>query len=189
MRAAQDAQVMPPISSSVVCASSPVVRIVRSAPGERVAGLVDGGGDRLVVHGGLAGDGQGAGLEVDLDLGDTGDGGDLLGDRVNAVRAGHAGDGVGGGAHGFLSDGGQDRTRRAMASAASRTFSSASGPPAWAAETTQWDRCSSSRPRATDCSAFVIAETWVRMSMQYFSSSTMRCRPRAWPSMRRSRVR
>ena len=24
-----------------------------------------------------------------------------------------------------------------------------------------------------------MAETWVRMSMQYFSSSTIRCRPRA----------
>jgi hypothetical protein len=42
---------------------------------------------------------------------------------------------------------------------------------------------------ATDCSAFVIAETWVRMSMQYFSSSTIRCSPRACPSMRRSRLR
>ena len=41
--------------------------------------------------------------------------------------------------------------------------------------------------RATLCSAFVTALTWVRMSMQYVSSSTIRCRPRTWPSMRRSR--
>src|SRR3954463_11426385 len=176
MRAAQEAQVMPPMRSSVVCGPPSGVLIVRSAPGQRVAGLVDGGGDRVVVHGGRAGDRQGAGLEVDPDLGDAGDGADLLGDRADAVGAGHAGDGVGGRAHGGVLPlgGGQDRTSRAMASAASRTFSSASGPPAWAAETTQWLRCSSSRPRATDCSAFVIAETWVRMSMQYFSSSTMR---------------
>ena len=43
--------------------------------------------------------------------------------------------------------------------------------------------------RATDRSALVIALTWVRMSMQYCSSSTIRCRPRAWPSMRLSRAR
>jgi nucleoside-diphosphate-sugar epimerase len=33
------------------------------------------------------------------------------------------------------------------------------------------------------------AETWVRMSMQYTSSSTMRWRPRICPSIRRSRLR
>ena len=32
-------------------------------------------------------------------------------------------------------------------------------------------------------------ETWVRMSMQYSSLSTIRCSPRIWPSMRRSRFR
>ena len=35
------------------------------------------------------------------------------------------------------------------------------------------------KPSATDCSALVIADTWVRMSMQYFSSSTIFWRPRA----------
>ena len=34
-----------------------------------------------------------------------------------------------------------------------------------------------------------VAETCVRMSMQYFSSSTIRCRPRTCPSMRRSRLK
>src|SRR3954447_12517487 len=103
MRAAQEAQVMPPITSSVVCGGAPVMLIARSARGQRVAGLVDGGGDRVVVHRGLAGHGQRAGLEVDLDVGDAGDGADLLADRADAVGAGHAGDGVRGGAHGFLS--------------------------------------------------------------------------------------
>src|SRR5665647_2153561 len=58
-----------------------------------------------------------------------------------------------------------------------------------AASTTQWVRWSSSRPRATDWSALVIAEIWVRMSMQYFSSDTIPCRPRACPSIRRRRFR
>src|SRR4051812_20491118 len=83
----------------------------------------------------------------------------------------------------------QLRTRRAMASEASRTFSSASAPPFWAASTTQCDRCSSSSSRENDWSAFVAAETWVRMSMQYLSSSTIRCSPRTCPSIRRSRLR
>src|SRR3954453_20738413 len=64
-RAAQDAQVMPPISSSVVCGGSSVVLIAGSAPGERIAGLVDCGGDRVVVHRGRAGHRQRAGLQVD----------------------------------------------------------------------------------------------------------------------------
>lgn len=33
------------------------------------------------------------------------------------------------------------------------------------------------------------AAIWVRTSMQYSSFSTMRCRPRICPSMRRSRLR
>ena len=41
------------------------------------------------------------------------------------------------------------------------TLASASGPPSRAASTTQLPRCSSSRPRATDCSAFVAALTEV----------------------------
>ncbi len=48
-------------------------------------------------------------------------------------------------------------------------------------------RCASSSSSATACSAFVAAEIWVSTSMQYASSSTMRCRPRTWPSIRRNR--
>ena len=54
----------------------------------------------------------------------------------------------------------QDRTKRAMASAASFTFWSASWPPAATAAATQWARCSSRRLRATDCRALVAADTW-----------------------------
>ena len=43
------------------------------------------------------------------------------------------------------------------------------------------------RARPTAAPA-VTADTWVRMSMQYLSSSTIRCRPRTWPSIRRSRT-
>ena len=67
-------------------------------------------------------------------------------------------------------------------------LASASGPPACAASSTQWAMCSSSRPSATAWSALVTAETWVRMSMQYLSSSTIRAIPRTWPSMRRIRL-
>src|ERR1700722_15589345 len=83
----------------------------------------------------------------------------------------------------------QDFTRRAIASEASRTFSAAVSPPWATASATQCSRWSSSRPSATDCSALLTADTWVRMSMQYLSSSTIRCRPRTCPSIRRSRFR
>ncbi len=47
---------------------------------------------------------------------------------------------------------------------------------------TQWPRCSSSRPSATDCRALLTALIWVRTSMQYLSvaRSSSRCR-RTWP--------
>ena len=60
----------------------------------------------------------------------------------------------------------------------SRTFASASSPPRCAASTTQWAMCSSSSPSEKDCSAFVAADTWVRMSMQYLSSSIIFAMPR-----------
>ena len=66
-----------------------------------------------------------------------------------------------------------------MASEASLSLASPSGPPWATASTTQCLRWSSSNPSATDSSAFVRALTCVRMSMQYFSSSTMRWMPRA----------
>src|SRR3954454_9569801 len=83
----------------------------------------------------------------------------------------------------------QDRTRRAIESEASRTFSAAVSPHPATAPATQCARWSSSSPSATDCSALVAADTWVRMSMQYLSSPTIRCSPRTWPSIRRSRRR
>ena len=42
---------------------------------------------------------------------------------------------------------------------------------------------------AAKLEALVTALTWVRMSMQYFSSSIIRAMPRACPSMRRMRLR
>src|SRR5215469_269737 len=82
-----------------------------------------------------------------------------------------------------------DFTSRAIASEASRTLASATSPPSATAWATQWPRWSSSSPSATDCRALVAAATWVRMSMQYLSSSTIFCKPRTWPSIRRSRLR
>jgi hypothetical protein len=41
---------------------------------------------------------------------------------------------------------------------------------------------------AKERSALLAADVWVRMSMQYWSSSTIRCSPRIWPSIRRSRL-
>ena len=68
--------------------------------------------------------------------------------------------------HEWASGTNQDLTRREMASAASRTDSRPSSPPARTASVTQWPRCSSSSPSATACRARVTAETWVSTSMQ-----------------------
>src|SRR5829696_7468183 len=57
---------------------------------QRVAGLVDGGGDVGLVDGLVGGDGDGAGLDVDGDGLYSGDGADRGGDGVAAVVAGHA---------------------------------------------------------------------------------------------------
>src|SRR3954471_22421066 len=65
---------------------------------EGVAGLVDGGGDVGTVDRLGGSDGDRAGGEVDGDRLDAVDTRDLLGDCALAVRAGHAGDGEGGGA-------------------------------------------------------------------------------------------
>src|SRR5690625_1928205 len=88
--------------------------------------------------------------------------------------------------HGFLLL--QLRTRRAMASEASLSLASCWSSPACAASSRQWAMCSSSSTNATLCSAREAAETWVRMSMQYLSSSTILAMPRTWPSIRRSRM-
>src|SRR5699024_1899175 len=185
MRLAHEAQVIPPIASST-CWPVPVVPLVvvmvvllrdgcgrvagSAGGGDGVAGLVDGGTDGGLVDRSVTAHGEAAGVEVDLDSGDAGDLGDLLGDGGDAVLAGHTGDGELGGGHGGSPSGGgsvtgQDRTRRAMASEASLTLASASGPPTATAWATQWLRCSSTRPSETDWRALVIAATWVRMSV------------------------
>src|SRR4051794_32802762 len=73
---------------------------IASAAGHLVSGLLDGGPDGALVARCVAGHGQPAAGEVDLDAGDAGNLRDLLGHRADAVAAGHADDGVGGGAHG-----------------------------------------------------------------------------------------
>src|SRR5262249_59605238 len=65
----------------------------RGSAGHLVAGLVDRGADRRVVD--LPpGHGHGAGVQADADPVDPGNAGDLAGDRVDAVLAAHALDGV-----------------------------------------------------------------------------------------------
>src|SRR5690606_33306497 len=133
------------------------------------------------------GDLRGSALpQDDADLGDVRDLLQLLGDRRDAVPAGHALDLQDGGAvdgrgvvaHECLLVGGgrsrlrrgrvgQDRTSRAIASLASRTFSAPSSFEERAASTTQWPRWSSTSPSPTAWSARVTAEIWVRTSMQY----------------------
>src|SRR5690606_9133850 len=61
---------------------------------QRVAGLGDGGAHRLVVER-RAGDGQAAGLQVDVDAVDAVQLADLLAHRGDAVPAGHPLHGVG----------------------------------------------------------------------------------------------
>src|SRR5512133_217483 len=73
--------------------------VTASAARHLVTGLLYGGPDGALVDRRLAGDGEPAAGEVDVDAGDAGDPGDLLGDRADAVTAGHSDDGVGGGAH------------------------------------------------------------------------------------------
>jgi hypothetical protein len=80
-----------------------------------------------------------------------------------------------------------ERTIRAIASDASRTFALALSSPSATASVMQCARCSSSSPSATACNARVTAATWSRTSMQYRSSSIIRWRPRTCPSIRRSR--
>src|SRR3954465_3622574 len=119
--------------------------------GERIAGLPYGGADGLVGEA-LTLDGQGAGLEVDVDGRDAPDRPDLGRDGVGAVAAGHSCDGVlraHGAPRGWLL---QLFSRRVMAARASATFSSAlarpSSSPAAAPATascTQWPRWSSTR--------------------------------------------
>src|SRR3954447_3881916 len=89
-----------PIAAAKTAARPPAKAATRvgvfmiSVADQLVAGLVDGRSDRGLLDRELARDGDGPSGVVDLDVGDAGDGGDLLGDRADAVAAGHAGDGV-----------------------------------------------------------------------------------------------
>src|SRR3954447_11820322 len=168
---------MPPMASSTVRAPATVPAWRVPGSGELigrgqpvVAGLVQGGSDLLLAQRGDAGHGHprgGAGVQVDGHVLDAVQGAELARHRGHAVLAGHAVDAVGGGgAHrSLLGSCGlgmgvyYERTSRAMASEASRSFASRSGPPAATASTTQCSRCSSSSPRATACSALVAADT------------------------------
>jgi len=62
--------------------------------GQLIAGFFDGSSYGRVVDRYLADDGEPAGGQVDLDVGDTGNLADLVGYRVRAVTSGHSGDGV-----------------------------------------------------------------------------------------------
>src|SRR5690606_36833133 len=70
--------------------------------GQCETGRGDGVGQRLAFDG-CAVDGDRAAVQVDGDVGDPGQGADLVADLVDAAAAGHAGDGRGGGAHRVLS--------------------------------------------------------------------------------------
>src|SRR3954464_3546509 len=88
------------ISSCIPLASVPPARpgSLGSSGRHAVAGLVPGDADGAVVDG-LAGHGDGSLVEVDGDARDPGQPSDLAGDRVDAVLAGHALDGVYTGSH------------------------------------------------------------------------------------------
>src|SRR5262245_19457093 len=176
------------------------------ALGQLVAGFLDGLAYSRPIERVVADDAYSRGRtgdEVDGHLAYAGQLGDLFTHGRDAMVTGHAvyavrrGDAHLFGLQGSASRVGgmivavphQLRTSRAMASDASRTFRSASVPPCCTAWVTQCARCSSSSSKENDWSAFVAAETCVRTSMQYLSSSTIRCRPLIWPSIRRSRLR
>src|SRR3954453_10400850 len=92
-------------SSSGVFMATRSAGATASAAGHLVPGLFDGSTDGALVDRRLAGHGQPAAGQVDVDAGDAGDLGDLLGHGAHAVAAGHADDGVGAGAHGLSSQG------------------------------------------------------------------------------------
>src|SRR4051794_6339316 len=91
MRAAHDAQVMPPtVRSTRACGASCASSEVMTASGHHaVAGLVDGGSHGRVVDLG-AGDVDDPARQVDGDAVDARDLGDLLGHGLDAVPTGHA---------------------------------------------------------------------------------------------------
>src|SRR5436190_7264904 len=137
MRCAQDEQVIPLMSSwtwLVMSRRELVARLLDCAPDVVL-------GERL-----LAGHPHRPALEHDVDGGHAGEVLHLLGHRGDAVSAGHAG-------HGPGLRGRHERTNLLMASLASLSLTSASGPPSFTASATQCAMCSSRSPRATDCRA------------------------------------
>src|SRR5690606_32033429 len=151
-------------------APSPAHRRDRSGH-DLVAGLGHGGAELVVAERGRAVHLDPPAGQVHAHVGHAGQLADLLPHRTHAVAAGHSADGDGGGGHGVprlwvWGDIGQERTSRAIASEASRTFASASSPPWARAWATQCLRCSSSSDRAKERSALFTAEVWVSTSMQ-----------------------
>src|SRR4051794_30855287 len=71
---------------------------------ELVGGFVDRGTNGVGVERVVVGDGHGAAVEVNGDIGDAGQLGELASDGVDAVPAGHAVDLVGGSCHQWLPD-------------------------------------------------------------------------------------
>ena len=81
-----------------------------------------------------------------------------------------------------------ERTSRATAADASAILSCAVAPPLPIASATHVVQMAVEQLRARPLAApWSPPTTCVSTSMQYASSSTMRCRPRTWPSIRRSR--
>src|SRR4051812_17445197 len=89
-----------PVVAVMRRASSPESADGPSAAGQLVAGLFHGGPHGGLVDRGVAGHGERTAGQVDVHTGDVRYLADLLGHRVDAVAAGHADDGVGGGGHG-----------------------------------------------------------------------------------------
>src|ERR1051325_10275411 len=79
-----------------VAGSAAAARGLLRGCGHLVARLLDRGGHRGVVERALGADGHRPGGQIDLDARDTGHLGDLLGDRADAVCAGHTRNGVDG---------------------------------------------------------------------------------------------
>lgn len=69
--------------------SGGVICLTRGLAGELVSGFLDGCAQRSVAGKRVAGDADGAHVDVDVDVGDTGELADLGADGAGAVVAGH----------------------------------------------------------------------------------------------------
>src|SRR4051812_30135391 len=88
---------MPPMASSTRSGGLDSVVVTAWSADQLVAGLGHRGLHLRLAELALAGHGDRAAVEHDRDVGDAVQLGDLLGDRADAVAAGHPGNGVGGG--------------------------------------------------------------------------------------------